>query len=187
MKSSIGHIAVHKVTNEQGLILGEINVNYTGWKAQFSFNNKIQIDRISLTDLEIGLVKSDSEILDRLLRDITSTNNETKEWAAEILCNFIEETGPFLEVDKLQTAINTMVDQIATEDNWNVGQKLGEGIYGFICLQKIDKKAEFELVKRLALLDKDYLHSYLDDEEYLHIKEVNEFINDKSKWWNTGS
>ena len=183
----MGHIAVHKATNEQGLILGEININTSGWKAQFSLDSKIQIDLVSLTDLEIDSIKSDSEILDRLLRDITSTNNETKEWAAEMLCNFIEEAGPHLEVDTLQTAINTMVDKIAAEDNWNVGQKLGEGIYEFICLQKIDKKAEFALVKELASLDKDYLHRYLDDEEYLQIKEVNEFINDKSKWWNTGS
>ena len=187
MKFSIGHSAVHKATNEQGLILGEIDVNNTGWKAQFSFNCKIQIERISLTDLEIGLVKSDIEILDRLLRDITSTNNETKEQAAEILCNFIEETGPHLEINQLQTAINAIVNQITIEDKWNVGQKLGEAIYEFICLHKIDKKTEFELVKRLALSNKDYLHSYLDNEEYLEIKEVNEFINDNSKWWNTGS
>ena len=73
------------------------------------------------------------------------------------------------------------------EDNWNVGQKLGESIYEFICLQKIDKTTELALIKKLALLDKDFLYSYLDDEEYLEVKEVNDYINDKTKWWNTGS
>ena len=187
MKSLMGHIAVHKATNEQGLILEEININNTGWKAQFSLDNKIQIDRINLTDLEIGSIRSDSEILDRLLRDITATNNETREWAAEMLCNFIEQAGADLQIDELQTAINTMVHKIADEDNWNIGQMLGEGIYEFICLQKIDKKDELALVKELALLGKDFLYSCLDDEEYLQIKEVNDFINDKSKWWNTSS
>ena len=187
MKSSIGHIANHKTTNEQGLILGEISFNNTGWKAQFSYDNKIEIDSINLSELNIGELRSDNESLSRLLRDINSTSEQTREWASEILCNFIEEAGADIELDTLQSAVNKMVDRITIEDNWKVGQKLGEGIYEFICLQKIDKTAELELIKKLALLDKDFLYSYLDDEEYLQIKEVNDYINDKTKWWNTGS
>lgn len=62
------------------------------------------------------------------------------------------------------------------------GKKLSEGVFEFIYLQKLDKKSEFELIKKLATLDKDYLHTYLDDEEYLKIEEVRNFVFNKNKW-----
>ena len=106
MNSSIGHIANHKTTNEQGLILGEISFHGVGWQAQFSYDDKIEIDVIKLSELDIGELKSDYETLSRLLRDINSTIQQTRELASEILCNFIEEVGADIDLETLQNALN---------------------------------------------------------------------------------
>jgi hypothetical protein len=187
MKSLTGHIATLKSSQESGLVLGEININNSGWKVQFSFDNKILIERTLPSDLDIKELVNDESMLKRLTRDINSNHLETRQYSSELLCYFIEETGTELDMNSLSYTINVMVDRIAVEENWDVGQKLGEGIYEFICLQKIEKNFELDLIKKLATLDKDFLYSYLNDEEYLKIKEVSDFINDKNKWWNNGS
>lgn len=187
MKSSFGHIATRKIDNETGLILGESKINNEDLKADFSLDSSIEIERISLHELRIGEVKNHKEVLVRLLRDIKSASEQTRIWASQILCDFVEEVGSELELNVIETSINIVIERISIEDNWDVGQKLGEVVYEFFCLQKIDKKSELSLVTKLALLNKDFLYSYLDDEQYLQIKEVNDFINDKTKWWNTSS
>lgn len=187
MKSLTGHIAFIKSTNEFGLILGKINENNTGWKVQFSFDTKVLVERLNLSDIVIGEQKGLETILERLVRDINSEDLQTRQWTSEILCYFIEENGSEIDFDTLKSSVPKLVERISLEDDWDVGQKLSEGIFEFIYLQKLDKKSEFELVTKLATLDKDYLHTYLDDEEYLDIKEVKEFITDKTKWWNAGS
>ena len=184
MISSIGHIAIIKSTSESGLILGEINVNNTGWKSQFSYDDKLLIVRLSMEEFTIGELTSDEIILERLSRDIHSDFLQTRQWASEMLCNFIEESGAYIDFEFLKVSINKIVDRLSIEDVDDVGQKLSEGIFESICLQKLEKSAELELVKKLANLDKDYLYTYLDDEEYLGLEEVKEFIFDKSKWWN---
>lgn len=121
MKSSTGHIAIIKSTSESGLILGEINENNTGWKVQFSFDIKVFVERLNLSDVIISELKGLETILERLVRDINSEDLLTRQSASEILCYFIEENGFELDFATLKSFVPKMVERISIEEDWDVG------------------------------------------------------------------
>ena len=180
-----GHKAILNSSSEEGIILQEINENNRGWKLQFSFDNKTLITCFDFNEITIFEKLKDELLLERLIRDISSNNLNTQIWSSEILCYFIEEYGENIELKILEKAILEMVNELSRENEYDIEQKLAEGIFEFLCLEKIDKYAEEKLIIKLASLNKDCLYCYLDEEEYLTIEEVKEFIERKNIEYNT--
>jgi hypothetical protein len=180
-----GHKAILNSSSEEGIILQEINENNSGWKLQFSFDNKTLITRFDLNEITIFEKLKDELLLERLTRDINSNDLNTQIWSSEILCYFIEEYGENIEIKILEKAILEMLNELSRENEYDIEQKLAEGIFEFLWLEKIDKYAEEKLIIKLANLNKDCLYCYLDEEEYLKIHEVKEFIERKNIEYNT--
>ncbi len=169
--------ALNKISNEKGIVIGEFNENNTGWKVQFSLDNNTLIQLATSNDLLIIGNCDNNTFLERLVRDIYAEDLETRQWASEILCYFIESNGSELDFDLLTYSVNKMIERLSIEDNYDVEQKLSEGIFEFIWLEKLTKEKERNLIIQLAGINKDTLFCYLDDEEYLRNKEVKEFIS----------
>jgi hypothetical protein len=186
MTSSLGHTALVKSTCESGVILGETNSNNQGWKAHFSYDNKVIIQKVDLTELLIGDQLDVEMELTRLIRDIGSESLGTRIIASELLCYFIEETGSQIEGRLLQESMELIVDRISKEDSYDVGQSLGEAIQEYNSLPTIDKSFKNDLARRLALFDKEFLFDFLSNEEYEGIREVSNYLNKRSKLQNTG-
>lgn len=174
--------AILKSTSESGLILGEINENNTGWKTQFSIDDKPLIKLVSPSDINITEKVSANDFLFRLIRDINSNDVSTRIIASEILCYYIEFNSFRIDYQLLEKAVEFMIYRLTIKDEFDVEQKLSEGIFEFIWLGKMDKNSEKELIIKLAKLDKDCLFPYLDDEEYLKFDEVKEFIDKGRKF-----
>jgi hypothetical protein len=179
------HKAKLNSTTEEGIILEEINENNTGWKAQFSFDNKPLIIRVNLNEITILEKVKHEFILERLTRDINSKDLNTQVWSSEILCNFIEDYGDSIDIQKLEKSVSEMINKLSFENEYEIEQNLAEGIFEYLWLERIDKKVEEELIIKLAKLNKDCLYCYLDDEEYLLFEEVKEFVERKNIEYNT--
>ncbi|WP_417887963.1 hypothetical protein [Zunongwangia sp.] len=181
-KSKQGLVARLKSTSEQGIVVGEINENNQGWQIQFSFDNKSIVKRLDINEIELtGKIDNDNLLL-RLARDIFSTDSKTKLWTSEILCSFIEEYGADLKLENLGQTIDKMIELLSKDNDYDIDQKLAEGIFEFIWLNKLDKKEEKRLLIRLAKLNKDVLFCYLDDEDYRKVREVDDFIKQGRKY-----
>ena len=180
-----GQKAILNSTLEEGIVLQEINENNGGWKVQFSFENKNLIKRFDFNEITVVEKVKDELLLERLTRNINSENLETQIWSSEILCYFIEEYGNVIGKVELEKAIELMTNKLKEENEYDIEQKLAEGIFEFLCLEKIDRKEEEKLIITLAKLNKDCLYSYLDDEDYLKIEEVKKFIERKQAEYNT--
>jgi hypothetical protein len=177
-----GNKAKLKATSEEGIILQEINENNTGWKVQFSFDDKTLIKRFNDDEITIlEKVQHKETILERLARDINSPDLDTQIWSSEILCYFIEDYGNEIETEKLEKTVSAMFNKLSLENEYDIEQKLAEGIFEFLWLEQIDSKSQENLIIKLAELNKDCLFCYLDDEEYLSLKEVKEFVKRKKR------
>jgi hypothetical protein len=172
-------------TSEEGIILQEINENNTGWKVQFSFENKNLIKRFDFNEITVVEKLNDEILLERLTRNINSEDLDTQIWSSEILCYFIEEYGMDIDKESLENTIKEMVNKLSVENEYEIEQKLAEGIFEFLWLENIDKSDEEKLIIKLAKLNKDCLYCYLDEEEYMAIEEVKEFIERKNTEYNT--
>lgn len=191
----IGHYAVLTATSENGIIMGMIREYVIGeineknhdwnWKVQFSFDNKSLVKRLDANDITIYKKSNDKTFFERLIRDISSDDLETRQWTSEMLCDYIEDLDPDFDFEFLRELVEIMINRLSIEEDFDVQRELCEGIYEYICLQKLDKDRELQLVKKLALLNKEDLYDLLNNEEYLKLEEVKIFIEDKNKWWNT--
>jgi hypothetical protein len=171
-----GQIALNKITNEKGIVIGEFNENNAGWKVQISLDNESIIQLLNPNDYTL-LGYCDNQIfLDRLIRDINSQDLKTRQWTTETLCYYIETTGSDIELQLLSNSINKMINRLAIETDYDVQQKLSEGIFEYIWLEMLNKEEEQDLIIKLAKMDKDTLFCYLDDEAYLQFDEVKQFI-----------
>jgi hypothetical protein len=180
-----GQKAILNSTLENGIILQEINENNTGWKVQFSFEKKNLIKRFDFDEITIVEKVKDELLLKQLIRNINSEDLDTQIWSSEILCYFIEEYGNDIEIVELEKGIELMINKLKVENEYDIEQKIAEGIFEYLCLEKIDRKEEKKLIITLAKLNKDCLYCYLDDDDYLEIEEVKEFIERKQIEYNT--
>ncbi|MBF4473811.1 hypothetical protein [Flavobacterium sp. HJJ] len=180
-----GQKAILNSTSEEGIILQEINENNIGWKVQFSFENKNLIKRFDYNEITIVEKVKDELLLKQLIKNINSEDLDTQFWSSEILCYFVEEYGNDIEMAELAKAIESMINKLKVENEYNIEQKLAEGIFEFLWLEKIDKKEEEKLIITLAKLNKDCFYCYLNDDDYLSITEVKKFIERKQIEYNT--
>jgi hypothetical protein len=175
--SNQGQFALNTLTNEKGIILGGFNENNNGWKIQFSLDHSCNIQLITSKEITITGICDDAIFMERLIRDIYSEDLKSRQWASDVLCDFIEFNGEELELDLLNKSVDKMVERLSIENDYEVEQKLSEGLFEFLCLEKLTQKEEQKLVIELANLNKEVLFSYLNHEEYAQIPEVKAFIN----------
>lgn len=157
-------------------------------KYSASFDNEAKVERITKDNISLGEKVSDIDFFDRLIRDIQSTEEITREFASEILCDFLEDKIEVFDLETINSRIEKVIDQIKIENNINVEHKLVEGLFEFIWHEKLSKKAEIDLLERLIEIDSYYTWSYLesqleDDLENLNSTKLNKYyIENKPKW-----
>jgi hypothetical protein len=113
---------------------------------------------------------------ERLIRDIQSLDEKTREYASSILCDFLEFEIEDFNSAVLKTGIEKVISQLKLEKDSSIGQKLAEGIFEFIQSKKLTPKEEIKILERLTEIESYYLYDYLDDEDYLTILKVKKYI-----------
>jgi len=180
-KTFIGHKAKLLNPEMEGIIL-----QMNSWSSEkmvpkyaISLDNDIKIVRVTKENISFGEKISDETYFNRILRDIQSEEELTREHASEILCDFLEFEIENIDLSVLKSGIQKIIEQIKVENNINSEHKLVEGLFEFIWHKKISEKAEIELLERLTEIDKYYVWSYLGDEIKEDIKSYDsEKLND---------
>lgn len=161
-------------SEETGIILEFISLSPENIEEfLISYDNKTKIDRITQQQIHLGEKVSKSEFFSRLIRDIQSPYQETREIASTILCDFLEFDIEEFDFRFLKSGIEKIIEQIIVEENINVEHKLVEGLFEFVWHKNLSKKAEIELLEKLTEIDKYYVWSYLGDEIFEDIKSYN--------------
>ena len=123
-------------------------------------------------------VQYTKENFKKLLQILNAKTTENRVLAAEDLCWFVENYHDNLDFNFLVKSIDELIEILTTEQNNEVGFKIGETIFEFIWLEKLDANAEKKVIEKLANLKTQWIFpSYLDQEEYLHLPGVKEYIN----------
>ena len=157
-------------------------------KYAISLDNDIKIERVTEDNISFGEKVSDETYFNRIIRDIQSEEELTREYATEILCDFIEFEIENIDLNLLKLGIDKIIEQIKVENNINAEHKLVEGLFEFIWHKKISKKAEIDLLERLTEIDKYYIWSYLGDQledeldNYQSDKLYKYYSENKNKW-----
>ncbi len=174
----IGHKCKLLNSKKTGIVL-ELN----SWSSEnmlekysVSFDRENIIERISEDYLSFGEKVSKTDFFQRLIRDIQSSEEKTREFAAVILCDFLEFGITDFDVKTLKCGIERLIEQLKIEKNANAEQKLAEGLFEFIWSEKLDKKEELELLVRLTKIDSYQIYQYLDDEDYMKIPKVKKYV-----------
>ena len=189
-KTFIGHKAKLLNSETRGIIL-----QMNSWSSEnmvekyaISLDNDIKIERVTEDNISFGEKVSDETYFNRIIRDIQSEEELTREYATEILCDFIEFEIENIDLNLLKLGIDKIIEQIKVENNINAEHKLVEGLFEFIWHKKISKKAEIDLLERLTEIDKYYIWSYLGDQledeldNYQSDKLYKYYSENKNKW-----
>jgi len=189
-KTFIGHKAKLLNSETRGIIL-----QMNSWSSEnmvekyaISLDNDIKIERVTEDNISFGEKVSDETYFNRIIRDIQSEEELTREYATEILCDFIEFEIENIDLNLLKLGIDKIIEQIKVENNINAEHKLVEGLFEFIWHKKISKKAEIDLLERLTEIDKYYVWSYLGDQledeldNYQSDKLYKYYSENKNKW-----
>jgi len=145
-------------------------------KYSVSLDKENVIERITKDQLSFGEKVSKTDFFQRLIRDIQSSEEKTREFASAILCDFLEFDIADFDLDILELGIEKIIEQITVEENINSEHKLVEGLFEFIWSKKISNSEEIKLLERLTEIDKYYIWSYLGDEIIEDIKSYNSKI-----------
>jgi len=162
----IGHQIKLKKLEKTGIILelNKLSTEKFVEKFLISYDDESIIERINSEEIIIGEMVHKTIFFNRILRDIQSTNDLTREYASSILCDFLEFDIKDFKIEELIIGVETIINQVKVENNINVEHKLVEGLFEFIWHKKLDKTKEVELLERLTKIDKFYIWSYLGDE-----------------------
>ena len=157
-------------------------------KYSVSYDTEDKIERVTQDQLVIGEKISDTIFFECLIRNIQSINEETREYASSIICNFLEFEIQDFNLEALKNGIDIIIEQIKIEKNINVEQNLVEGLFEFIWQKKISFFEEVELLESLTEIDKYYIWSYLgneiieDIESYNSLKLSDYYSKNIEKW-----
>lgn len=162
----IGHRFKLINSGKTGVILGlnSLSIEKMVEKYSISYDDEPKIERVTQDQIICGEKISKDDFFGRLIRDIQSTNDQTREYASAILCDFLEFGIQDIDLEILKIGIEKIIEQITLENNKNVEHKLVEGLFEFIWHKKLTKINEVELLERLTEIDKYYIWSYLGDE-----------------------
>ncbi len=171
----IGHKIKLANSEKTGITLEMNNLSTENFveKYSVSFDNEKIIERITKENLSFGEEVSKIDFYNRLIRDIQASEGKTREFASAILCDFLEFDIADFDLNILKLGIEKIIEQLKTEKNINVEQKLTEGLFEFICHKKLSKKAEIELLERLTEIESYQVWSYLGDELEEDIENIN--------------
>lgn len=138
-KTYIGYKFELLNSNKTGITLSLHSVNNKNSNDHLllSFDNENKIETLSTEEISIGANISQSEIFNRLVKHIQSTDQRTREIASEMISNFMEFDTENFDNQLLQLGVEMMIDQIIIEENINVEHKLVEGIFEFIWSKKL--------------------------------------------------
>ena len=138
-KTFIGHKAKLLNSETRGIIL-----QMNSWSSEnmvekyaISLDNYIKIERVTEDNISFGEKVSDETYFNRIIRDIQSEEELTREYATEILCDFIEFEIENIDLNLLKLGIDKIIEQIKVENNINAEHKLVEGLFEFIWHKKI--------------------------------------------------
>lgn len=142
-------------------------------KYSVSFDKENIIERITENHISFGEKVSRTDFFKRLIRDIQVSDEKTREFASKILCDFLEFDIADFDLKTLKLGIEKIIEQLTTEKNANVEQKLAEGLFEFIWHKKLPENAEIELLERLTEIESYQVWSYLGDELEEDIEKIN--------------
>lgn len=145
-------------------------------KYSVSFDKENNIQRITENQLSFGEKISKTVFFKRLIRDIQSSEEKTREFASVILCDFLEFDIIDFDLNTLKLGIEEIIKQLKSEKNANTEQKLAEGLFEFIWSEKLNKKEELKLLERLTEIDSYQICQYLNHEDYLKIPKVKKYV-----------
>jgi len=145
-------------------------------KYSVSYDNESKIERISEENILFREKISDNYFFDRLIRDIQSPEEKTREFASEILCNFIEFEIEEFDLNHLKSGVEKIIKQIDVEKNANSELKLVEGLFEFIWWEKLDLNEKVNLLERLTEIDSFQIWSYLESELEEELDKFNSII-----------
>ena len=148
-----------------------ITLDLTRWNSEkmvekysVSYDEESKIERITEDLIHFGEEVSKIEFFERLIRDIQSKEEITREFASEILCDFLEFSIVDFELENLELGIDKIIEQIQIEKNINVEQKLSEGLFEFIWQEKMSIDQKTELLEGLTDINSYSVWSYLGSE-----------------------
>ena len=166
-------------TNQKGITLLISKISTENWKEKysFSFDDDVKIERISIEDVKLNEEVPKTIFFERLLRDIQSKEDQTRIYASEILCDFLEFDIEDFDLPTLKSGLDKSIDQLKVESNFDVEQKLAEGLFEFIYSNKMTKDEKREFLIKLTSTNSLQVCNYLEDDEFLAIPEVVEYVN----------
>ncbi|SDW55424.1 hypothetical protein SAMN05444338_103169 [Flavobacterium degerlachei] len=157
-------------------------------KYSVSYDDENKIERITKELISFGKKISKTDFFKRLIRDIQSTEEKTRELASAILCDFLEFDIADFEFKNLKFGIEIIIEQLKTEKNINAEQKLTEGLFEFILHEKMSTDQKTELLEKLTEISSYVVWSYLGDELQENSEELNSeklqkyYIENIPKW-----
>lgn len=163
-------------SSHSGIILEEFNENNIGWKVAWSHDDHSKIIILESEQLVLSNKVDNETFVRRLLRDISSDDEETKEISSDVLCYFIESEGIKIDENILKQIILKLIHRLKVENNPNVQQKLIEVIIEYIWLETTEDQNRQNIISDLAKLDNDMLFNYFDDEDYNNNIDVLEYL-----------
>ena len=175
---SIRHRFEMKKNNQKGIILSSSKILSENWieKYTISFDEINKIERIPVDEVVIKNEISKTEFFERLILNIQSEDETTRIFASDILCDFIEFDSMDFDFKKLQKGITIVIQQLKKEKNIDAEHKLTESIFEFIWLEKMSNEEKKDLLIQLVAIDSIKICTYIEDEEYLKIPEVQNYV-----------
>ncbi|KAA9345794.1 hypothetical protein [Adhaeribacter soli] len=172
-------------TKETGITLSSSKMLSENWVEKFtvSLDDSEKIERVRISDVLIKEKVSVQDYFKRLIRDIQSPDERTREYASEVLCNFIEFNSAGFDLNLLKSGVESIVKQLRTEKNSDVELKLAEGLFEFVWYGQLQMEEEISLLERLTEIDSFHIWNYMNDEDYMKISKVKQYIEmNKNKW-----
>ena len=165
-----------KNSNQTGVVLFSGKILSEHWKYTVSFDKTNRVERVLLHEVIIKNEVSKTDYFERLILNIQSGEEITRVFASDILCDFIEFNSIDLDLKTLQKGIEIVIKQLKEEKNIDVEQKLIESIFEFIWLEKMSSEEKKDLLILLTKIESTTICGYIDDEEYLKIPEVQNYV-----------
>jgi hypothetical protein len=142
-------------------------------KYSVSFDRENIIERITENNISFGEKVSKIDFFERLIKNIQASEEKTREFASEILCDFLEYDIADFDLNILEIGIEKIIGQLKQENNANIEQKLAEAIFEFIWHEKMSNNQKTELLEKLTEINSYSVWSYLGDELEEDIEKYN--------------
>ena len=157
-------------------------------KYSVSFDRENIIERITENNISFGEKVSKTDFFKRLIRDIQPSDEKTREFASGILCDFLEFDIADLNLNILELGIEKIIEQLKTENNANIEQKLAQALFEFIWQEKMSVNQKSELLEKLIEINSYSVWSYLgyemeEDIEKYNSQKLKKYYSENIQKW----